>query len=420
MMSLKRLLPIVTLGMFFLFASCDKDNLTIDSHSADEVVAASRGYLGLANTQNNLQASTTTEEDECFTINYPVTIQYPDNTNQEINSEEELDAAIDSWFDNNVDAQEFPTLLFPITVTLADGTTQTINDDEELCDLFFDCYGDDEWDDEDEWDEGYDDFSDCFTIVYPITITTTTGTETINSDEELDAFFDSLVETEIGEEDIVFGFPVSVILTENDSTISINNEDELDGLFEDCFDDYYDYDDEWDEEDLDFSDCFSIIYPISVTANGETATINNDDELDVFFENLEEIDIDEEDVVFGFPVSVTLTEDNTVVVINNDDELEVLFFNCFGEDYDDEDWDECDDADDFTECFTFVYPFDVNTPSGTTTLNSDDDLDAIFDTIEDEDDLELVYPITITLTEDGTTVVVNSDDELEDAWDACE
>lgn len=80
--------------------------------------------------------------EDCFEINFPITVLFPDGTSLAVNDYEELDAAVDGWYDANPNSSEDPTLEFPITVTLEDGTVETVNSEEELDLLFEECYDD--------------------------------------------------------------------------------------------------------------------------------------------------------------------------------------------------------------------------------------------------------------------------------------
>lgn len=77
----------------------------------------------------------------CFTINFPLTIVFPDATSVSVADKSELKSAIRTWKAANPGNTERPELLFPITVTLEDGTTTTVNSKEELKALKETCRG---------------------------------------------------------------------------------------------------------------------------------------------------------------------------------------------------------------------------------------------------------------------------------------
>lgn len=70
--------------------------------------------------------------DACFTILYPITVQFPDSTQVTVASPEELKTAVHTWNENNPGSHVRPEFVFPITVTLKDGTQVVANTKEEL------------------------------------------------------------------------------------------------------------------------------------------------------------------------------------------------------------------------------------------------------------------------------------------------
>lgn len=77
----------------------------------------------------------------CFTINFPLTVSFPDSSQVVVNSNEELRQATHTWNENNPGQHARPEFVFPITVTLADGTQVVVNSREELRALKEDCRG---------------------------------------------------------------------------------------------------------------------------------------------------------------------------------------------------------------------------------------------------------------------------------------
>ena len=75
----------------------------------------------------------------CYTISYPVTVQFPDGTTAEAADRNALRDLTREWKQANPAATERPTYVFPITVTLEDGTTQTVASAEELTALRDSC-----------------------------------------------------------------------------------------------------------------------------------------------------------------------------------------------------------------------------------------------------------------------------------------
>jgi hypothetical protein len=79
--------------------------------------------------------------DPCFTLVFPITIQFPDSTQISVASVQELNQALHGWKENNPGNNGRPELVFPITVTLRDGTQVVVNSREELKAIKDDCRG---------------------------------------------------------------------------------------------------------------------------------------------------------------------------------------------------------------------------------------------------------------------------------------
>jgi hypothetical protein len=185
----------------------------------------------------------------------------------------------------------------------------------------------------------------------------------------------------------------------------------MNALFEDCFGN-------WEPEEP-IAPCFEYAFPLTVAfPDGTTTTTNNYEELDAIYVEWFENNPDATEfpnLVYPFNLQM---EDGSVVTVNNDDELTTIFNDCYGGGGDPGDGG-------FEECFTFNYPLTIVFPDGSApAINSDDELwTAVFDFYENnpdsEDDPTFQYPISVTLTADGTVATVNNDDELNAIFEGC-
>jgi hypothetical protein len=75
----------------------------------------------------------------CFSIVFPVSIDFPDGTTGAAESKEELRAAMKAWKEANMGANERPHLAFPLTLELVDGTEVTVESKEEMHALKHEC-----------------------------------------------------------------------------------------------------------------------------------------------------------------------------------------------------------------------------------------------------------------------------------------
>ncbi|MBX2816214.1 MAG: hypothetical protein KTR24_09455 [Saprospiraceae bacterium] len=78
---------------------------------------------------------------KCFSLTFPLSIAYPDETVVEYEDRAALKAALRQWKADNPDADVRPMLSFPITVQLEDETTQEVGSKEELQALKETCSG---------------------------------------------------------------------------------------------------------------------------------------------------------------------------------------------------------------------------------------------------------------------------------------
>lgn len=177
---------------------------------------------------------------------------------------------------------------------------------------------------------------------------------------------------------------------------------------------------------------FEIQYPIEVVfPDGTTTTVNSDDELFNLIEDWFEANdpVNEEDFpTLVFPISVTL-EDGTVETINSEEELEDLIKEYFEYDEFDEDYEDYEDFEDISlddlikECFTIEYPITIVLPDSSATVNNLEEAEMILEAYyeangEEGEHPTFAYPINVTF-EDGTTDVINDEDEFEDLVEDC-
>lgn len=261
----------------------------------------------------------------------------------------------------------------------------------------------------------------CFEVNFPITVVYPDATTQQVADEaELDQIIDDFYENqEAGSEaDLAVQFPVSLTLQDG-TVITVNSEEEIgEAILEHCIGTWNDYEDDFEMDEL----CFDINFPISISLDGTTQTINTLEEFENTIETYLQAnpDADEDDVEVQYPVDVTL-EDGTIVSVNSDDEFEELLEEeCFG------DFGDFGDFEMGGLCFNINFPISISLGDTTQILNNLEEL--IFTTIlylesnpdAEEDDVAIQYPIDVTL-EDGTVVSVNSNDEFEELLeDECE
>ncbi len=217
-------------ALIFLISSCQKESLT--THDALDW----EEELGLTTTDVDADYSVQDVEfyiDEngsrggrCFTLVFPVTIEFPDSTSVEVASKEELKELLQEWKENNDRKDGRPMLELPFDVELSDGTIVTVENREQLLELKKQCVREHRKDKRKK---------PCFSLVYPVTIEYPDGsTEEAGSKEELkEAIREWRKNNRMTRERPHLQFPFDVEL--EDGTIeTVEDLDELKALYADC------------------------------------------------------------------------------------------------------------------------------------------------------------------------------------------
>ena len=208
----------------------------------------------------------------CFDIVYPITIQMPDGSTLSIDGEEDTDLEIVKNYYEENDTEEKPSMVFPITIITYEGVTKTISSEEDMSDAYRGCSGRDR---ERDWDRE----RDCFELVYPVTYVLPDGSTIEISDEEDEAGWESLKSwyeaNPEAEERPSLQYPVDIVYeseeSEDGETVTINSEDEMTVAKEECRE-------MWGEEDWEEGEeCYAFVYPISfLMPDGSTIEISSE------------------------------------------------------------------------------------------------------------------------------------------------
>lgn len=232
----------------------------------------------------------------------------------------------------------------------------------------------------------------CFTINYPIEVALPGGAKvSVASDEALyQAVSDYYEQNPESEEDPSVVFPIVVTKADGDQATIVDDQ-QLYDLFEACWEVDDDYDGEVEGDSL----CFVFDYPITVVfEDGATQVVSNEEELDqvteISFTQDREFD-------FKYPLTVRMA-DGTSRTIADAEALEELIEECYGGHDMEGEWGE-DEA-----CFSLQFPITVVFEDGSTQSVASESALAILDSTsyEQERPYALQFPITVTMA-DGTT-----------------
>ena len=338
---------------------------------------------------------------KCFDLVLPVTYVMPDGSTITVSSYDDDNwADIKVWYEANSDAEEKPALQYPVDIsfeTREGSTTLTVTNDEEMRGAYGRC------------GSGRDDDRDreCFELVYPVTYLMPDGSMiTVENDEDWDPIKDWYDANPNAEGRPELQYPVDLVL--DDETFTVNSAEEMGEIKREC----------WEDED-EGRECFALVYPVTfVMPDGSTITVETDDEAgwqevkDWYDANPES----DERPTLEYPIDIVYETDagDSTVTINNESEMEAAKDEC---------WDEWNDEEDDRECFELVLPVIFVMPDGSIITVENDEgwgnlRDWYMNNNETEEEPALQYPVDISY-EDGTTLTINSDEEMEAAEEDC-
>lgn len=165
---------------------------------------------------------------------------------------------------------------------------------------------------------------------------------------------------------------------------------------------------------LDGNSCAELLFPLTVTINGQEITLVSNLDLELAIDIMNEFNDDKDIVSFNFPIKVRLSN-YTEVEITSQSELEDLNDKCE---------DASDDLEEAISCAKIDFPISILTynvnleQTGTVVVQSEKQLYTFVDDLDSNELFEVKYPITVTLN-NGTSVQINNDDDFEDAVEEC-
>ena len=123
--------------------------------------------------------------DSCYTVNYPITVIFPDNTTEEALDREGLKTILQTWKENNPGQQEeHPMIEFPIEVTMANGDVVTVETMEDFWIMVKDCLPKRPGKGKHRLFFLDERLESCYTITYSLEVTLPDGTVEIGADRD--------------------------------------------------------------------------------------------------------------------------------------------------------------------------------------------------------------------------------------------
>lgn len=384
-----------------LFTACKKENL-------DNIVAEEPSFEPQTVIVNNLlRATTTTESDDgidlgCLTIQYPFELLSESGNSVVLNSDADFEAAFSTEVDPVVD------FVFPLTILDEKGNTIEVEGNDALGLGFASCVPSTGWETLTNTDavlpaflfEGF-----CFDLVYPVDLEDEIGNPyTANNELELIDLFATA-------DYLFFSLPMTVV-TEELMNIEIDNEEAFfaatfacEGITPPSAE---------GEIIIEGFGCNEFEFPFNVqTQYGEIIEVNDENE----YSNL---------LLSGVSVELeypfALSNENGILEINNEFDLIEALEECDGLFYE-IDNSSCNipipvhilllfNSNSYMECaYEINFPIELMYDGNVHEVNG---FEEYFELTYswNEFELELIYPISITLFIDGSTLVFNEEEEL--------
>ncbi len=264
----------------------------------------------------------------------------------------------------------------------------------------------------------------CFSLVYPVTVEFEDGSQvTVGDREEMVAAIKAYYEENPPSRPRLinrpnFVYPIDVML-EDGSVLTLESRDDLKLVLQDCdFEPRRPFNGIFGRhgQRLGLNRCFNLVFPLSIDfPDGSSTEVADREELKDAIKTWKLDNPDaEERPNLSFPYDVEL-QDGTIITVASEEDKEELKEYCgglIGEGHG-------------TPCFTINYPVEILFPSGVTISAADrEDLIAKIavwkaNNPDAEERPQLVYPITVTYTEDGSELIINSRSEWRDAVRGC-
>ncbi len=169
---------------------------------------------------------------------------------------------------------------------------------------------------------------------------------------------------------------------------------------------------------IDKANCLEVRLPVTVTVNGTNVEIRTKDDYAVIEEIFDRFNNDIDRLDITYPIKV-FTNDFQEKEIRNESELQELVGSCGGE----------NEIDSDIECIDFIYPISISVFNtdfdivDSKTINNDANLFNFLKDLDESTIASIKYPISLVKA-DGTRIIVNDNDQLENeieaARDSCD
>lgn len=308
-----------------LFTSCQEDDLTQNETTEKEIETRAQQVISTMNFNFF-------DHEDCFTINYPVTLVFPDGSTTQVNSYTQLFKTIQGFITQGGIGGGFPEIAYPFNITLYNQSVITVLDEFHLLEIIEACHK--VGPSLNVTDNIVISETDCFDYVYPLTVVFPEGTTAeVNSFKELT---DLLYEWEYtNDQSDVFPtlqMPFDVIYFEQDSIVkTISDKFQYLNLIVKCEYAEQSASDFYEIVDNMIGSCIEPFFPITINyPNGQTVTYGTAQELINGVAEWKKLydQYYDEDPTFQFPLTVQYNSDGSTVEVHSNAELLEVLENC--------------------------------------------------------------------------------------------
>ncbi|MDA8626265.1 hypothetical protein N9L21_02000 [Flavobacteriaceae bacterium] len=293
------------------------------------------------------------DQNMCFDLEFPISVNLSDGTVVTISNEEELYEGIEEYYEMG-EEDNLPEINFPINIIFYYENENGVESEDlveisnyEELEIYFEMCEDDEDinDDEENWSE-----FNCVALVYPITIESPEGENlSFENEDSLNNYIESWYNNNPNSNqvfELVFVFPLTVgyfsETTDQLQTLIIYSEEELGEFLEEyCIDDQDDNGEDDNGNDTDFGDgedifydhtCGEVVFPISIEdPNGVVFNSDNEESLLEYLEqwfvdnDCNNVDCDDEfEIVYPISINYVSGNDLITMTIQSEEMLEEI------------------------------------------------------------------------------------------------
>lgn len=293
------------------------------------------------------------DQNMCFDVEFPISVNLSDGTTVTISNEEELYEGIEEYYEMG-EEDNLPEINFPINIIFYYENENGVESEDlveisnyEELEMYFEMCEDDEDinDDEENWSE-----FNCVALVYPITIESPEGENlSFENEDSLNNYIESWYNNNPNSNqvfELVFVFPLTVgyfsETIDQLQTLIIYSEEELGEFLEEyCIDDQDDNGEDDNGNDTDFGDgedifydhtCGEVVFPISIEdPNGVVFNSDNEESLLEYLEqwfvdnDCNNVDCDDEfEIVYPISINYVSGNDLITMTIQSEEMLEEI------------------------------------------------------------------------------------------------